>query len=568
MVASLIGAAIVALATTANAEVLKHLLDKVLVPPDAGDIQAYYASQEANLLWVTVMAVVVTLTKGGGDFLKSYSLSWVQQKAVMNLRKDFFCHLQSLPMRFFATSRTGDLISRLNADIMAIENLFRQCINSLAEPLVILCLISYMFWVQWKLALLIFVIVPILGVVVRALSVRLRRAGERLQAKAGDISALVQETVTGIRIIKAFGFEKRREDFFETELQAGFGHSMKAVKYTALTSPAVEFADSIGVALMLYLGSKSVIDGVISPGQLIAFLTCLGLLFQPLKKITQANAQIQASLGAIRRVFEILEEPREIDSGTRTVADPSGGVILNFDNICFAYSDDKPVLKQLTFEARPGETIALVGPSGAGKTTVLGLLPRFIREGSGKILINGEEADSYSLKSLRSIMGIVPQEVVLFSGTIADNVRMGRPEATDEEVREACRMANAHEFIEKLPEEYNSRVAEMGVGLSGGQRQRIAIARALLRDPALLLLDEATSALDSQSETLVQESLKTLMKGRTTLVVAHRITTIRDADRILVMEQGQLIDSGRHEELLGRCSLYAELCRGLSEACP
>ncbi|MBW7874899.1 MAG: ABC transporter ATP-binding protein [Candidatus Cloacimonetes bacterium] len=561
---SFFGAAIVALSTTANAEVLKFLLDKVLVVPAEVDVQTHYRTQTINLYWVTFLAVFVTMMRGLGEFIKSYTLSFVQQRIILGLRRDFFSHLQKLPLNFYARSRTGDLLARMSSDILAIENMLRQMINTLAEPLIIVCLIGYMFHIYWKLAILIFVILPVLGLTVRSLSVRLRNAGKLLQAKTGDITALLQESVLGIKIIKAFGMQNLRNEFFERESEANFKYSMKSVKYVALTNPIVEFADSIGVALMIYFGAKGVIDQEISAGELIAFLTCLGLVFQPIKKITNANGVIQSSMAGLRRVFEILEEEVEEDLGQRPIPKESHAGDLLFDNISFSFQPDNPVLTDLSLSIKQGSMVALVGPSGAGKTSLLNLIPRFYELDSGSIRYAGHDIREYPLEAYRSLIGIVPQETMLFSGTVRDNVLMARPDASEADLIQACKMANAHNFLMDLPKGYDTVVAELGVGLSGGQKQRIAIARAILKNPAILLLDEATSALDNESERLVQESLKLLMKNRTTLVIAHRISTIMDADLIVVMARGKIEDMGKHDELLKRCSLYAKLCRNMS----
>ena len=559
VVFAIFASALVGLATTANAVVLNMLVDDVLVVPQGMNPSDFHAEQMQNLRLVIILAVAVTFAKGLGSFLQTYSMSYVAQKIILQIKLQFFDHLQRLPLSFYARFRTGDLISRLNGDMLVIEQMLQTLIRIMVDPLVILALVAYMFYLDWKLAIFIFIFIPILGLLVRWLSKRLRRAGQMLQAKVGDISALIQESVVGIKIVKAFRMEEQRHQFFEREATDNFRFSMKSVKYSALNSPVVELADAVGVALMIYFGSMGVIEGRLSAGELIGFLTSLGLLFHPIKKLTNGNAMIQQSVGAIQRVFEILDEPAE-QIGHVNKIPTEVRAALKFENLSFQFDESAWVLQDINLEVSAGQTVALVGPSGGGKTSLVNLIPRFYPWQKGAIYLDGYKVDEFDLFEYRKLFGIVPQETVLFKGSILENIRFAKPEATDAEVESACVAANAHEFISKLEGQYSHEIAEMGVGLSGGQRQRIAIARAILKDPKILILDEATSALDNESEKVVQAALDNLMKGRTTFVIAHRISTIVNADKIVVLEKGKIIAVGTHQELLKKSSMYKTLC--------
>ena len=555
---AILASALVGLATTANAAVLNMLVDNVLVVPQGSEAANFREQQMSNLMLVIVLAIVVTLAKGIGSFLQTYSMSYVAQKVILKIKFKFFDHLQRLPLSFYSRFRTGDLIARLNGDMLVMEQMLQTLIRIMVDPLVILALIAYMFYLDWRLTLFIFVFIPVLGFLVRWLSKRLRRAGQLLQAKVGDISALIQESVTGVKIVKSFRMEEERLKFFEREVKDNFRFSMKSVKYNALNSPVVELADAVGVALMIYFGSIAVIQGRLTPGELIGFLTSLGLLFHPIKKLTNGNAMVQQSIGAIRRVFEILEEPTEQSKSSKVLhSNVQAGI--KFKNLYFQFDESCWVLENINLDVLPGETVALVGPSGGGKTSLVNLIPRFYEWQQGQIFLDGHDVNEFDLYDYRELFGIVPQETILFKGSIKDNIRFARPSATDDEIEAACMAANAHEFITKFDGSYDHEIAEMGVGLSGGQRQRLAIARAILKDPKILILDEATSALDNESEKIVQDALEALMKDRTTFIIAHRMSTIINASKIVVLEKGRVQAIGTHSELMNQSQLYHKL---------
>ncbi|PCJ18406.1 MAG: ABC transporter ATP-binding protein [Candidatus Cloacimonadota bacterium] len=558
LILSLLAAVGVAIATTLNAHVLQMLVDDVLTVPSGVEARSYYASRLGNLYFVIACAVGVTALKGSSSFAQTYMMSWICQKITLKIKVDFFDRLQKLPLNFYSSHRTGDLISRLNGDVVVVEGMLKEMTKIIADPLIIICVIGYMFTIYWELGLVIFLIIPVLAFVVKIISRRLRKVGQQLQDKIGDISSIIQESVLGIKIIKSFGMEKEHSKRFELEAEENFTISMKSIKYNALNSPIVELFDSFGVAVMLYFGSKGVIDGRITPGDLIGFLTALGLMFHPIKKITNGNGIIQQSRGALARIFEILDSACEEDLGTREVP-KDAKINLEFQNLDFSFTSDRRVLKNINLKVDEGEVIALVGQSGGGKTSLVNLIPRFYKWQSGSILLDGIDIREYKLDSYRKLFGIVPQEVILFKGSITDNVCFGRPNATQDEVMSACKSANAHDFIMSLKNGYNTEISEMGVGLSGGQRQRIAIARSILKDPKILILDEATSALDNQSEKIVQQALDCLMKGRTTFVIAHRLSTVVNASRIIVLQDGDIKAIGTHQELLNSSDTYSKL---------
>ncbi|MBT3785107.1 ABC transporter ATP-binding protein, partial [bacterium] len=460
VVFSLFASALVAWATMYNAEILRKLLDEVLVVPSGKNEAEHLSSQLASLNWIIVLAVLVTFAKGAGTFLQTYSMSYVCQNMIFRLKVEFFSKLQRLPLAYFATKRTGDLISRLNGDMLVIEQMLQTLIRIMVDPFVIFALVGYMFYTDWRLAFCIFIIVPILGVLVRFLSKKLRRAGKLLQDKVGDISALIQETVSGIKIIKAFRMERAKDIHFEKECKDNFRFSMKSVKYNALNSPVVELADAFGIAIMIYFGSRAVIDGRLTPGELIGFLTSLGLLFHPLKKLTNGNAVIQQSTGAVGRVFEVLDQEPETDSGSLSVS-AKVQAHIEIQDLGFQFRSDKWVLDGINLSVQEGQVIALVGPSGGGKSSLVNLLPRFYTYQRGRILLDGEEITRFKLDEYRDLFGIVPQEVLLFRGTIEENVRLAKPDASFEKIQEACLAANAHDFIMSLEHGYQTHIAEM-----------------------------------------------------------------------------------------------------------
>ena len=473
---------------------------------------------------------------------------------------DLRCRLQekvqSLPVAFFDRTASAGIVSRVTGDVL----LVRQALTDGAAAMIrdattVIVLIVVAFWLDTVLAVIAFVVLPLVVFPLQGLSRKMRALSHRGLDTLGGLSALFQETIQGNRVVKAFGmagYESRR---FEGENKRLRKLHMKAARIGAFTAPMTEVLSACGIAAVLWYGGESVFAGERTSGGFLAFMTSLALLYEPFKKITRTNNTVQAGLGAAERVFALLDQPEE--SGGHLEAGPLRDA-LRFERVGFSYASDA-VLHDVDLEIRAGEVVALVGPSGGGKSTIADLIPRFYDVSSGRITLDGVDIREISLSSLRAVIAVVTQQTFLFNDTVRANIAYGRPDTSDSQVEAAARAANAHEFIARLASGYETEVGEMGVQLSGGQRQRLAIARALLKDAPILILDEATSALDSESERLVQVAVERLMAGRTTLVVAHRLSTVRRADRIVVIDDGRVVEQGTHEELFARASLYKRL---------
>jgi subfamily B ATP-binding cassette protein MsbA len=450
---------------------------------------------------------------------------------------------------------------------MVIQNLLTVLARSVNDIFQIVFGVAVMFWVQFRLALLTFLILPVLSMAVRRFSNRLRAIGSQMQARLGDIATATHESVMGMKEIQSFGMEELTIDRFSRINEDNYRVNMKATKYGALTQPVVELFHAFGIGLVIWYGSVFVIDRTITPGQLMEFLACLGMIFHPIKTLTDVHNFLRQSEGAAERIFELLDHPVEIVSkpGAATISRVTGSV--RYDRVSFWYEDpDRPVVRDFELEVEPGQVVALVGHSGAGKSTLVNLLPRFYDVREGRITIDGQDIRAVDLASLRSHIGLVPQETILFAGTIGDNIRFGRQEATPDEIRRAAADANALDFVLRLARGLDTQIGERGVKLSGGEKQRIAIARAILKDPRILILDEATSSLDTESERLVQEAIDRLMASRTTFVIAHRLSTVVHADKIIVLEDGRVMEIGTHAQLFEKRGLYHRLCRAQFKA--
>jgi subfamily B ATP-binding cassette protein MsbA len=416
-----------------------------------------------------------------------------------------------------------------------------------------------MLTINWQLTLLLFITVPLIGVAVRKLGAKIKGAGRRVLSQLALFNGILQETLAGIRVVKSFARENYEAERFSRLNNDNFKAIMKATRAQALLTPIVELFATVGVIILIWFGGREVVAGSMSSGELVAFLIYAINLSNPIKRVSKTYSQLQQALAGCERVFAAMEfEPELQDAPDAKIMPPIVGEV-RFDEVNFAYDEGEPVISAFNFTAAPGQMVALVGHSGAGKSTLVNLIMRFYDVQSGAILIDGTDLRDVTQASLREQIGIVPQESLLFSGTILENIRYGRLEATDEEVMAAAKAAHVAEFVERMPEGYATLVGERGASLSGGQRQRVSIARAILKDPRILILDEATSALDTESEQLVQEALDALLKNRTSFVIAHRLSTIFKADVILVMDHGRLAEWGGHEELLARGGIYAGL---------
>jgi ATP-binding cassette, subfamily B, bacterial MsbA len=490
----------------------------------------------------------------------SYLTAWISQRIVADFRRHLFAHLHTLSVSFFARRRTGELLSRLMNDVTVIQSVVTETpIDSAKQLVTFVGGIAFLLTMNWRLCLLILVLLPLLVLVAKFFGRRLKSLSTSIQDQTAAMSTLIEEVISGIRIVKSFVQSRREETRFAAQVEQTLTLAMRRAGTMAVFIPVISLLTFSAAAAVLWYGGHQVIDGSVSPGDLFAFVLFAGILIGPFSSAARVFAQIREAQGATQRVFEILDTHSEVsDSPTATLLSTVSGHI-RVEHVSFAYDQRQPVLMDVSFEAKPGELVAIVGPTGAGKTTVMNLLHRFYDPTEGHITIDGQDLSQVTMDSWYRQIALVPQETILFGGTILDNIRYGDREATEEKVVAASRAAHAHDFIMSFPDRYQTIVGEKGINVSGGQRQRIAIARAIVKNPRILLLDEATSALDSESERLVQEALEQLMKGRTTFVVAHRLTTIQRADRILVLNKGRLVETGTHAELMDRKGLYQYL---------
>ena len=508
---------------------------------------------------ITVFLGLVVL-QGFCSMGHSYLTAWISQRIIADFRRHLFAHLHTLSVSFFSRRRTGELLSRLMNDVTVVQSVVTETpIDSAKQLVTFVGGITFLLMMNWRLCLLILILLPLLVLVAKVFGRRLKSLSTSIQDHTAAMSTLIEEVISGIRIVKSFVQTQREETRFAAQVEQTLALTMRKAGVMAVFIPVISLLTFSAAAAVLWYGGRQVIDGSVSPGDLFAFVLFAGILIGPFSSAARVFAQIREAQGATQRVFEILDTGSEVsDSPTATTLSSVSGHI-RVEHIGFAYDPRQPVLMDISFEAKPGELIAIVGPTGAGKTTVMNLLHRFYDPTEGHITIDGEDLRQVTMDSWYRQIALVPQETILFGGTILDNIRYGDEKASQEEVVAASRAAHAHDFIMSFPDQYQTIVGEKGINVSGGQRQRIAIARAIVKNPRILLLDEATSALDSESERLVQEALEQLMKGRTTFVIAHRLTTIQRADRILVLNKGRLVETGTHAELMDHKGLYQYL---------
>jgi ATP-binding cassette, subfamily B, bacterial MsbA len=515
----------------------------------------------ALLNQITVGLLIVFLVRSLTTLLQNYNLNYVGERIAMDMRLNLYNHLLKQSIGFFSQRRVGELVSRISSDVTIMRTALTSNINALLQQtLVAIGSIIIMLVINLRLTLFILVLTPIIGVMGALFGMWLRRTSTQVQDELASSTIVVDEVLQGIRVVKSFAREPFETQRYDDAIDKTFRAAVRVLRVRSLFGPLVAFLSFGGLALVLWFGGREVLADRLTGGELIAFLIYGLTVAGAFGSLVNLYTQFQEALGATRRVFQLIETAPDVQDAPDAQPIQNTAGRITFDNVSFAYENRLAVLQNISLDVAPGEIVALVGPSGAGKSTLFNLIPRFYDPTTGTVYIDNQDIRTVTQESLRQNIAVVPQETLLFGGTIQENIRYGKLDATQEEITAAAKAANAHDFITELPDGYDTLVGERGVRLSGGQRQRVAIARAILKDAQILLLDEATSSLDSESENEVQEALSRLMQGRTTIIIAHRLSTIRVAHRIAVLDRGKLVELGTHDELLARQNgLYAHL---------
>ncbi len=529
--------------------IIKDMIDKVLMDRDMYML---------NLIAIGIL--VVMFIRGVFYYGQSYLVSYVGERVIIDVRSVLFRKFQHMPLAYYDKQQTGTVMSYITNDVAAMQNaIVNNLIEMVTESSILIGSLVMMVYLDWRLSLLTLMTIPLVGYAMKIFGKKLKSSGTVIQERMADITSMLQESISAIRVVKSFVREAYEIKRFEKQNLLNFQAAMRNVKLMSLLTPTVEFLAAVAVTFIVWFGGYEVVNETITAGELVAFLTYAVNLANPVKRLSRVYGTIQKAMAAADRVFDVMDMDEQIKDrpDAKVLPDIDGRVV--FDDVTFSYKEGQHALTHVSLTAEPGQMIALVGPSGSGKSTIANLIPRFYDIDEGSISIDGFDVRDVTTDSLRKQIGLVPQETMLFSTTVMENIRYGRLDASDEEIIEASKAANADEFIRELPDGYNTKIGERGLNLSGGQRQRLAIARAILKNPRVLILDEATSALDTESEKIVQDALDKLMQGRTSFVIAHRLSTIFNANQIFVVENGHVIEHGTHEELLSLGGLYSNL---------
>lgn len=538
-----------AVMTGAMAKLMEPIIDKVFTDP------------EGKMLWPVALAALLIFTlRGVATYGHTVLMNKLGQRVVSDIQRDMFAHLVRADLAYFHGQQSGHLLSRFMTDTGLIRTAVTESMIGIGKnTFTLVFLLGVMFWQDWRLTLISLFVFPAAAWIVARLSKRLRKVSTNMQVETGELASSLGQAFQGSKHVRSYGMEEFEKTRINATIEKIFSLMYKSFRVSGISTPVSEVLSGLALVTIIVYGGNQVLAGATTAGKLFSFITAFLLAYEPMKRLARLNNIIQMGMAALDRLFHMLDLTPAITSRPGAMLLKTSNPEVSFDKVSFSYADGTTALKEVSFTAPAGKTVALVGESGAGKSTILNLIPRFYDVTSGAIRIDGNDIRDITLESLRGNMALVSQEIAIFSDSVLDNIAYGTPGASDEQIIGAAKLAAAHDFIMGLPEGYATRVGENGVKLSGGQRQRISIARAMLRNAPILLLDEATSALDSQSERLVQTALERLQKGKTTIVVAHRLSTIMNADIIFVMKSGEVIESGNHESLVSRNGYYARL---------
>jgi subfamily B ATP-binding cassette protein MsbA len=548
--AAFVCSGLVAAFSGAYAWLVKPVLDEIFINKN-----------ESLLLVLPLALFAVSVLKSAFSYGQNYLMNFVGNQVITDMRQELFGKMIRLPVKYHDANTSGRLVSRVVNDVTLMANAIAGMLKDVFQQgLTFLAMLGVIFYQNWRLGSLSVIVIPLAVMTMMRMGKRLRALATSGQERMGDMASTLQETLAGIRMVKAYGREEAEAERFKESNKAFLTTTMKAIQVSSLGSSHMEVIGVVGVAAIIWYGGSLVIHGDMTPGAFFSFLTAMFMAYAPIRRLSGSNNTIQQALAAAERVFGVIDlETEQQTEGGRAVMPPIRQSVT-YQDVTFLYEGQAiPALTDIDLVIQAGEMVAIVGSSGSGKTTLANLLPRFYDPTAGRVLIDGVDIQSFTLASLRAQIGIVSQDVVLFDDTVLNNIAFGKPHATEAEIVQAAKLAYAHEFVERLPQGYQTMVGEKGVKLSGGERQRLAIARAILRDPPLLILDEATSALDTESERVVQLALSNLMEHRTTLVIAHRLSTIQRADRIVVLHRGAIVEIGTHDELLIQGGHYKRL---------